>query len=90
VQDRQQKKRKKIMKRTKTNSELKVSEMLSEYNFDYSRSKPNRFAKTEKQVIVQIDEDVAKVFSSSEEVNNALRSLIRISQPKRKKIKINS
>ena len=78
------------MKRTKTNSELKVSEMLSEYNFDYSRSKPNRFAKTEKQVIVQIDDDVAKVFSSSEEVNNALRALIRIYPPKRKKSKINS
>ena len=77
------------MKKTKTNSELKVSEMLSEYNFDYRTSKSNRFAKTEKQVVVQIDEDVAKVFSSSEDVNNALRTLIRI-YPKRKKSKINS
>ena len=78
------------MKRTKTKSELKVSEMLSEYSFDYGKSKPNRFAKTEKQIIVQIDEDVAKIFSSSEDVNNALRSLISIYPPKRKKIKINS
>ena len=76
------------MKKTRTNSELKVSEMLNEYNFDYRTSKSNRFAKTEKQVVVQIDEDVAKVFSSSEEVNNALRTLIRI-YPKRKS-KINS
>ncbi|MCL4548336.1 MAG: hypothetical protein M1495_07195 [Bacteroidetes bacterium] len=66
------------MKKTKRGSESKVSEMLSEYNFDYSKSKPNRFAKTEKQIVVQIDEDVAKVFSSSEEVNTALRTLILI------------
>ncbi|TSA30114.1 MAG: hypothetical protein D4R68_01210 [Ignavibacteriales bacterium] len=78
------------MKKTRTNTELKVSEMLSEYNLDYSGSKPNRFAKTEKQVVVQIDEDVAKVFSSSEDVNNALRTLIRIYPKKRRKSKINS
>ncbi len=70
------------MKKTKRGSESKVSEMLSEYNFDYSKSKPNRFAKTEKQIVVQIDEDVAKVFSSSEKVNTALRTLIH-SYPKR-------
>ena len=78
------------MKKIKTKSELKVSEMLSEYNFDYSKSKPNRFAKTEKQVVVQIDEDVAKVFSSSEEVNNALRTLIDLYPKKRRKSKLNS
>jgi uncharacterized protein (DUF4415 family) len=78
------------MKKTRTNSELKVSEMLSEYNFDYRTSKPNRFAKTEKQVVVQIDEDVAKVFSSSEDVNNALRTLIRIYPKRKRKSKINS
>ncbi|MCL4548824.1 MAG: hypothetical protein M1495_09660 [Bacteroidetes bacterium] len=58
--------------------------------FDYSKSKPNRFAKTEKQVVVQIDEDVAKVFSSSEDVNNALRTLIRIYPKRKRKSKINS
>lgn len=61
-----------------------------EYNFDYRKSKPNRFAKTEKQVVVQIDEDVAKVFSSSKDVNNALRTLIRIYPKRRKTPKINS
>ncbi len=74
------------MKKTRTNSELKVSEMLSDYTFDYKKSKPNRFAKTEKQVVVQIDEDVAKVFSSSEDVNNALRTLIRIYTKRKSKI----
>jgi hypothetical protein len=64
--------------------------MLSEYNFDYRTSKPNRFAKTEKQIVVQIDEDVAKVFSSSEEVNNALRTLIRIYPKRKRKSKIKS
>lgn len=77
------------MKKIKTKSELKVSEMLSEYSFDYSKSKPNRFAITEKQIVVQIDEDVAKVFSSSEDVNKALRTLISI-YPKRRKSKLNS
>jgi len=76
------------MKKTRKNSDLKVSEMLNEYNFDYSKSKPNRFAKTEKQVVAQIDEDVAKVFSSSEDVNNALRTLIRIYPKRRRKSKI--
>jgi hypothetical protein len=52
--------------------------MASEYRFDYKKAKPNRFAskmKTE-PVIVLLDEDVAKVFRTTEEVNKALRALI--------------
>ena len=50
------------------------------YDFDYRTMKPNRFAtekKTYKQTFVVLDEDVSKVFQSSEDVNVVLRSAIR-------------
>ena len=50
------------------------------YDFDYDKMKPNRFAsekKVYKQTFVVLDEDVSKVFQSSEEVNILLRSAIR-------------
>ena len=52
----------------------KTEDLLSEYNFDYSKAKPNRFAL--KVVSVTLDEDVAKVFTSSEAVNKALRAIL--------------
>jgi hypothetical protein len=59
----------------------KVQEMASEYQFDYKKAKPNRFAARMKNrltapLIVMIEPDVAKVFKSSEQVNKALRALI--------------
>lgn len=52
--------------------------MAAEYRFDYSKAKPNRFASRMKKgpLVVMIDPDVAKVFSTPEQVNNALRALI--------------
>jgi hypothetical protein len=50
------------------------------YDLDYSKMKPNRFAgekKVYKQTYVVLDEDVSKVFQSSEDVNVVLRSAIR-------------
>ncbi len=50
---------------------------LSEYNFDYSKAKPNRFAKqTVTQNIVTLDPDVAQIFTTSEAVNKALRAIL--------------
>ena len=49
-------------------------------DFDYAKMKPNRFAsdkKIYKQTFVVLDEDVSKVFQSSEDVNVVLRSAIR-------------
>jgi hypothetical protein len=48
-----------LKKRPEKNSELR-----SEYRFDYSQSKPNRFAKkmSEGSVAVVLEPDVAKVF----------------------------
>ena len=52
--------------------------LLPEYRFDYSKSKPNRFAEqmSKGTVAVVLEPDVAKVFGSSEVVNALLRSII--------------
>ncbi|HEX7680234.1 MAG TPA: hypothetical protein VF713_19035 [Thermoanaerobaculia bacterium] len=64
-----------MKKRTPDNDELRPH-----YDFDYDKMKPNRFAgekKVYKQTFVVLDEDVSKVFQSSEDVNVVLRSAIR-------------
>lgn len=52
--------------------------LRSEYRFDYSKSKPNRFAAkmSEGTVAIVLEPDVAAVFKSSEAVNALLRSII--------------
>lgn len=54
------------------------NEMRKEYRFDYSRSKPNRFAgKIAKDAVaVVLEPDVAAKFSSSKAVNTLLRSVL--------------
>lgn len=66
------------MKKTPAPKPRKVKEMASEYRFDYKKAKPNRFAEKmqESPVVVLLDDDVAKVFSTAEQVNKALRALI--------------
>lgn len=51
------------------------TDMLSEYNFDYSKAKNNRFA-ADYHVSVTLDPDVASVFKTSESVNKALRAIL--------------
>jgi hypothetical protein len=54
-------------------------ELLAEYQFDYKKAKPNRFAAHDgKQLlkVVVLDEDVAQVFTTPESVNKVLRALI--------------
>jgi hypothetical protein len=54
-------------------------ELASEYEFDYAKAKPNRFANSADGLkVVFLDEDVAKVFTTPESVNKALRALIEI------------
>lgn len=55
-------------------AQTNTEDLLPEYNFDYSKAKPNRFAK--KVINVTLDEDVAKVFTDSESVNKALRAIL--------------
>jgi hypothetical protein len=52
--------------------------MRREYRFDYSRAKPNRFARQMSRgvVAVVLEPDVASIFKSSEAVNSLLRSVI--------------
>ncbi|CAN5331241.1 hypothetical protein BH10ACI1_BH10ACI1_34040 [soil metagenome] len=58
------------------------NEMKSEYRFDYSKARPNRFAEDYQQMqrTVVLDIDVAEDFPSSEAVNEALRFLARITK----------
>jgi hypothetical protein len=67
------------MKKTITKPR-KTAEMAkrSAYRFDYSKAKPNRFASRMKDapLVAVIDPDVAKVFTTAEQVNTALRALI--------------
>jgi hypothetical protein len=57
-------------------------ELLSEYDLDYSKSKPNRFAEKYQQMqrTVVLDSDIAENFPSAESVNEALRFLVRVTQ----------
>lgn len=54
------------------------SEMRDHYDFDYSKSRPNRFAHEAKQdlTVVVLEPDVARVFQTGESVNAFLRSAI--------------
>ena len=67
-----------------------ISELRAEYDLDYSKSKPNRFAgKLKDAVAVVLEPDVAAVFNSSESVNTLLRSVIAAlpaeSKPRKKR-----
>jgi len=57
-------------------------ELLPEYDLDFSKSKPNRFAEkyNRMKITVVLDSDVAEDFPSSEAVNEALRFLARITK----------
>ena len=54
-------------------------DLQPEYRFDYSKARPNRFAErvSEDNVVVTLDPDVARVFSSAQDVNAVLRALIQ-------------
>jgi len=65
-----------IMKRTSTKKNN--DKIKGEYNFDYTKAKTNRFANIirEKTVLVPLEDDVAEVFRTPSEVNDALRAII--------------
>jgi hypothetical protein len=53
-------------------------EPRAEYDFDYSKARPNPYAARLKgrSVAVVLDPDVAEVFPTSESVNTLLRSVV--------------
>jgi hypothetical protein len=61
--------------------------LLPEYRFDYSKSKPNRFAARFKgdTVAVVLAPDVSEVFPTSDAVNEALRLLTKVA---RKRVRV--
>ncbi|MCX5914473.1 MAG: hypothetical protein NTV04_21385 [Deltaproteobacteria bacterium] len=62
----------------KTSDSKNIAEMRSEYKFDYRKARPNRFAGriNRDRVVVVLDADISKVFTTAESVNTALRELI--------------
>lgn len=68
------------MKKTATRNPRRTppGELRKEYQFDYRKAKPNRFAERlqKNSVAVVLDPDVAEVFTSSESVNTLLRSVL--------------
>lgn len=63
------------MKKTNPRRSRAADAMRREYHFDYRLARPNRFAR-KMSVVVILDEDVAKVFTTPQSVNKALRALI--------------
>lgn len=59
-------------------NEFEREEMLPEYDFDYSKAKPNRFARNQADgsLVVLLEPDIARVFRTPEDVKNVLRALI--------------
>jgi hypothetical protein len=64
--------------RARKSTPRKSDELRDEYRFDYSKAKPNRFASRvdKTRLVVALDPDVSKVFTTPEAVNKALRALI--------------
>ncbi len=78
------------MKKTlaRKRGQTQQDELSKEYRFDYSKSKPNRFAARMSggAIAVVLEPDVAAVFKSSKIVNALLRSVISaVPQSKRKR-----
>ena len=65
-------------KKSRTPAATPDDVLESEYEFDFSKAQPNRFAGRidKSRVVVLLDSDVSKVFTSGESVNNVLRALI--------------
>jgi hypothetical protein len=56
-------------------------DLLPEYDFDYTKAKPNRFATHVNQPLLKVvvlDEDVAQVFTTPESVDNVLWGWIEL------------
>ncbi len=62
--------------------------MRAEYNFDYRKARPNRFAERvyKDHRVVILDPDISKVFPTAKSVNTVLRALIT-TMPKPRKAK---
>ena len=65
------------MKQAKRSRPSEAEDMRPEYDFDYSKARPNPYAaRLKDRVAVVLDPDVAAVFPTSEAVNTLLRSVV--------------
>ncbi len=67
------------MKKPSTTARSNESEdMRPEYDLDYNKARPNRFAGriSKERVVVLLDPEVSEVFTTPESVNTVLRALI--------------
>jgi hypothetical protein len=57
-------------------------DLLPEYDLDFSKSKPNRFAEKYNKMVrrVGLDADIADEFPTEESVNDALRQYVRMTK----------
>jgi hypothetical protein len=60
-----------------------VRGVRAEYQFDYAKARPNRFAGRDQgdRVVVVLDPDLAEVFTTPESVKTVLRALIETMPP---------
>ena len=70
------------MKKTKASDarDSMADDLRPEYRFDYTQARPNRFAGliNQERVVVTLDPDVSKVFTTPESVNEVLRAVIAV------------
>ena len=66
------------MKKASTKKRDSPDELRAEYDFDFSKARPNPYAARLKgrAVAVVLDPDVAEAFPTSESVNEVLRSVV--------------
>jgi hypothetical protein len=66
-------------------TEVEADDILPEY--DFSRARPNKYAALYQKggLTVTLDPEVAKVFPSAADVNEALRSLARLLQAQQRR-----
>ncbi len=80
--DRRRAENEKTMKKTKAvePQSQDTDDLRPEYEFDYRTARPNRFATRVDpgRLVVTLDPDVSKVFTTPESVNSVLRALIEV------------
>lgn len=66
------------MKKPSSKKRDSTDDLRAEYDFDYSKARPNPYAARlrGRAVAVVLDPDVAEAFPTSESVNTVLRSMI--------------
>jgi hypothetical protein len=81
-----------MSKTARRNPRPESTAMRAEYEFDYSRAKPNRFAAHMDRPVVAVllEPDVASVFKSFAKVNAQLRSIIAARAGRRSSSRVRS